>query len=149
MPLRSVDAIYRDEDGLLWLGTNGQGLQVLDDRGAQLKALTFRVRDGLFDGEIYGIVPDDQGRLWMACSKGIFSVARAELAALHRGTDQDDFEHAVQSHRRLPRDRVQAGSAAGRVENARRADLVLHHPRADRDRPGAPQAQRAAAAGGD
>jgi signal transduction histidine kinase/ligand-binding sensor domain-containing protein len=82
-PLRSVDAIYRDEDGLLWLGTNGQGLHVLDDRGAGagggLINTTLRVRDGLFDGEIYGIVPDQQGRLWMACSKGIFSVERAEV----------------------------------------------------------------------
>jgi signal transduction histidine kinase/ligand-binding sensor domain-containing protein len=78
-PLRSVDSIYRDEDGLLWLGTNGQGLHMLDDRGAQLKSFTFLVRDGLFDGEIYGIVPDQKGRLWMACSKGIFSLERAEL----------------------------------------------------------------------
>ena len=87
MPLRSVDAIYRDEDGLLWLGTNGQGLQILDERGDERggergagkpKVTTLRVRDGLFDGEIFGIVPDGQGRLWMACSKGIFSVVRAE-----------------------------------------------------------------------
>ncbi len=85
MPLRGVDAIYRDEDGLLWLGTNGQGLQVLDERGAQPKAYTFRVRDGLFDGEIYGIVPDQRGRLWMACSKGIFSVSRAELVRFMAG----------------------------------------------------------------
>ncbi|HEY1755615.1 MAG TPA: two-component regulator propeller domain-containing protein [Bryobacteraceae bacterium] len=84
-PLRSVDAIYRDEDGFIWLGTDGQGLQVLDDRGGQLKITTFRVRDGLFDGEIYGIVPDRQGRLWMACSKGIFSVARADFLRVMAG----------------------------------------------------------------
>jgi ligand-binding sensor domain-containing protein/signal transduction histidine kinase len=85
VPLRSVDAIYRDGDGLLWLGTNAQGLWVVDDRGPQLKASDFRVRDGLFDGEIFGIVPDGQGHLWMACSKGIFSVERAELLSFIAG----------------------------------------------------------------
>lgn len=79
MPLKSVDAIYRDEDGLLWLGTNGQGLEILDDRGGKPKVTRVRVPDGLFDGEIFGVVPDGQGRLWMACSKGIFSVVRAEV----------------------------------------------------------------------
>ena len=77
--LRGVDAIYRDSDGLVWLGSDGQGLRLLDERSAQPKVTTFLVRDGLFDGEIYGIAPDDQGRLWMSCSKGIFSVERAEL----------------------------------------------------------------------
>ena len=38
--LRSVDAIYRDPDGLVWLGTNGQGLRLLDERGARPKALS-------------------------------------------------------------------------------------------------------------
>jgi signal transduction histidine kinase/ligand-binding sensor domain-containing protein len=85
MPLRSVDAIYRDEDGLLWLGTNAQGLQVLDERSGTPKVTTFRVRDGLFDGEIYGVMPDSMGRLWMACSKGIFSVSRAELLSFIAG----------------------------------------------------------------
>ncbi len=80
--LRGIDAIYRDADGLLWLASNGNnqgGLRVLDERGGQPKISTFLVRDGLFDGEIYAIVPDNFGRLWMACSKGIFSVERAEM----------------------------------------------------------------------
>lgn len=84
MPLRGVDSIYLDPDGLLWLPGSAQGLRVLDERGSdergtQEKLSTFLVRDGLFDGEIYGIAPDDEGRLWMACSKGIFSVVRAEM----------------------------------------------------------------------
>ncbi len=86
MPLRSVDAIYRDEDGLLWLGTNGQGLQVLDDRGAQLKTSTFRVRDGLFDGEIYGIVAGPAGPLVDGLQqRNFFAVSRAELLRFMAG----------------------------------------------------------------
>jgi len=39
----------------------------------------------LFDGEIYGIVADRQDRLWMACSKGIFSVRREDLLRFAAG----------------------------------------------------------------
>ncbi len=83
--LRSVDAIYRDADGLVWLGTNGSGLRLLDERAAETRTTQFLMRDGMFDTEIYGIVPDDQGNLWMACSKGIFSVARSELLRFAAG----------------------------------------------------------------
>jgi signal transduction histidine kinase len=39
----------------------------------------FAVKDGLYDDEVFGIVGDDEDRLWIACSRGIFSVGRAEL----------------------------------------------------------------------
>jgi ligand-binding sensor domain-containing protein/signal transduction histidine kinase len=85
MPIRNVDAIYRDPEGLVWLGMNGSGLRLLDDWGGQLRTSLLLMRDGLFDNEIYGITADDQGRLWMACSKGIFSVFRAELRRFAAG----------------------------------------------------------------
>ncbi len=84
--LRSVDAIYRDPDGLVWLGTNGNGLRLLDERTAEVKTTQFFMRDGMFDSEIYGIVPDELGNLWMACSKGIFSVVRSELLRFAAGS---------------------------------------------------------------
>lgn len=85
--LRGVDAIYRDQDGLIWLGSNsgGSGLRLLQESGGQAKITVFLVREGLFDNEVYGIVPDDQGRLWMACSKGIFSVLRSDLLRFAAG----------------------------------------------------------------
>ena len=43
------------------------------------KLTRFLVRDGLYDGEIYGFVTDAQDRLWMACGKGFFWVDRKEL----------------------------------------------------------------------
>jgi signal transduction histidine kinase/ligand-binding sensor domain-containing protein len=83
--IRNVDAIYRDPEGLVWLGTNGNGLRMLDESNGQIKTIFLLMRDGLFDNEIYGIVADDQGRLWMACSKGIFSVSRSELRRFAAG----------------------------------------------------------------
>jgi signal transduction histidine kinase/ligand-binding sensor domain-containing protein len=81
VPLRSADGFYRDREGILWIATLSGGLRMLDNG----KLSTFLMRDGLFDAEIYGIVGDQQDRLWMACSKGIFSVARADLRRFAAG----------------------------------------------------------------
>jgi ligand-binding sensor domain-containing protein/signal transduction histidine kinase len=80
--IRPVNTLYHDPDGLLWMGLNGGGLRLLD--GSEISG--FLTRDGLFDGEIYGIVRDDQDRLWMACSRGVFSVPRSELRQFAAGT---------------------------------------------------------------
>jgi signal transduction histidine kinase/ligand-binding sensor domain-containing protein len=79
--LRQADSLYRDHDGLLWVGTLGEGLRLIDGE----KIFSFSVFDGLFDDVIYGIAEDDNGRLWMACSKGIFSVSRADLREFAAG----------------------------------------------------------------
>src|SRR5262249_12273193 len=67
--------------GLLWVGTLGDGLRLVDNG----RVFSFSVRDGLFDDVIYGIAEDDRGLLWMACSKGIFSVNRSDRRQLEAG----------------------------------------------------------------
>lgn len=69
------DALFKDAEGLIWIGTRGEGLRLYDGE----HVTTFTTKDGLFDDDLYGITADDQDRLWLACSKGIFSVARSEL----------------------------------------------------------------------
>jgi ligand-binding sensor domain-containing protein/signal transduction histidine kinase len=76
-----VDAFYKDADGLLWMGTRGSGLLRFDGK----KAFRYTVKDGLYDDDIFGIIADDRDNLWMACSKGIFSVSRAQLRQLATG----------------------------------------------------------------
>jgi signal transduction histidine kinase/ligand-binding sensor domain-containing protein len=78
---REFDAFYEDADGLLWIGAVGSGLTLLDDD----RFFNFTTKDGLFDDDIFGIVADKQDRLWMACSKGIFFVARADLRKFAAG----------------------------------------------------------------
>ena len=78
---RDVLAVFCDAEGLLWLGTRGGGLILLDGD----KTFTYSIRDGLYDDDIFGIVADNDERLWMACSKGIFSVSRDELLAFASG----------------------------------------------------------------
>ncbi len=70
-----ITALYADDAGLLWMGTQGHGLQLLD--GERLVAFTTKV--GLYDDDIFGMVLDHDQRLWMACSKGVFFVPRGEL----------------------------------------------------------------------
>jgi ligand-binding sensor domain-containing protein/signal transduction histidine kinase len=79
--IRDIGALYSGPDNNLWIGTEGGGLRLLDHG----KMTTFLVRDGMFDNEIYGIIRDDQDRLWMACSKGLFSVNRADLLRFAAG----------------------------------------------------------------
>jgi signal transduction histidine kinase/ligand-binding sensor domain-containing protein len=81
VPIHDVDALYSDPDGKLWIGTEGGGLRLLDHG----HMTTFLIRDGMFDNEIYGITHDNQDRLWMACSKGLFSVNRADLLKFAAG----------------------------------------------------------------
>lgn len=79
--MRNANAFFLDRDGLLWVGLNGAGLRLLD--GGNVTA--YFTRDGLYDAELYGISVDDQDRMWMACSRGIFWVARAELRRFAAG----------------------------------------------------------------
>jgi signal transduction histidine kinase/ligand-binding sensor domain-containing protein len=79
--LRHADTLFEDDDGLLWVGTLGDGLRLLQND----RIVTFSVQDGLFDDTIYGLTADDRGRLWMACSKGIFSVNRDDLLQFAAG----------------------------------------------------------------
>jgi ligand-binding sensor domain-containing protein/signal transduction histidine kinase len=80
-PLGHVDAIYGDADGVVWLGTSGDGLFSIDHG----RVARYTVRDGLFDDSVYAVLGDDRGRLWMACSKGIFSVDRLQLLRFRSG----------------------------------------------------------------
>ncbi len=70
-----INAFYLDRDSRLWLGSQGGGLALLD--GGNIKHFT--VNDGLYDDELLGIVSDNDDRLWMACSRGIFCVSRSDL----------------------------------------------------------------------
>ncbi len=78
----SADALCADDGGRLWVGTRGNGLRLIDGTG---RVTAFSPADGLYDDDVYGIVADDAGRLWMACSKGVFWAARADLLAVAAG----------------------------------------------------------------
>lgn len=79
--MRNANTFFLDRDGLLWVGLNGAGLRLIDGG----KVTSYYSKDGLYDGELYGIQLDDEDRLWIACSRGVFWVARSELRKFAAG----------------------------------------------------------------
>lgn len=67
--------IYIDEDGILWIGTNGGGLNRLENE----KFTSCTSESGLLSDVVYRIIEDDSGNLWMSSNKGIFYTSRREL----------------------------------------------------------------------
>jgi signal transduction histidine kinase/ligand-binding sensor domain-containing protein len=79
--LRDIDCLCEDHAGMLWIGTHGDGLRLIDGN----RQFAFSIRQGLFDDDIFGITIDDFDRVWMACSKGVFWVQRDDLLRLAAG----------------------------------------------------------------
>lgn len=59
----------RTEPDILWIGTYNGGLNRLDLISGQFTH--FRKRDGLADDNVFSILEDDQGYLWLSSYKGI------------------------------------------------------------------------------
>jgi signal transduction histidine kinase/ligand-binding sensor domain-containing protein len=71
-PIRCMTAL---PDGTVWIGYAGAGVCQL--RGGKL--LRLGRENGLFDGNICALVPDEAGRMWFASDRGIFYVSLAEM----------------------------------------------------------------------
>jgi signal transduction histidine kinase/ligand-binding sensor domain-containing protein len=99
---RDVTTIYEDPQGRIWLGERSTGLVLIEpeqsapaasaqaaadkpaDAGARKRSATGKrvpitMKDGLIDDEISGLIADDRGQLWMACSRGIAASPIANL----------------------------------------------------------------------
>ena len=74
-------AIHVDSGGTLWMGTRGRGLFRL----ANGKLTNFTTRDGLPSNNIYTLLEDPDGSLWMSSPVGVFRVSRKDLDAKAAG----------------------------------------------------------------
>jgi ligand-binding sensor domain-containing protein/signal transduction histidine kinase len=81
LPSQSIRTLYLDGDGSLWIGTAGGGLS----RWRNGRVTTFTTRQGLGADTIVQIVEDDEGYLWLGCSRGILRVRKAALNELAAG----------------------------------------------------------------
>jgi len=63
-----IDCFYDDGKGKVWIGTTW-GLDRFDKKTDQF--VSYTVKDGLPDNEVSGILPDDNGNLWLSTSKGL------------------------------------------------------------------------------
>ncbi len=79
--LESIDSepeivsLYEDADGVLWIGTNGEGLLRWDGRNAT----SYTTADGLRDNYVYSLTEDGFSNLWMSSNRGIMRVGLRAL----------------------------------------------------------------------
>jgi len=69
--------VYESPNGVLWIGTNGGGLNALvlqkteNQFTSGYKFFHFTDKDGLPNNIITGILPDDNGNLWISTNQGL------------------------------------------------------------------------------
>jgi len=82
-PLRSVRAMWVDERGDVWLGTEGSGLCRLEmSTGRPFSEAPLQClgpRDGLADPFVSSIAPDGRGHLWLSSNRGLHAVRQGDL----------------------------------------------------------------------
>ena len=64
----SIKSLYFNGTSL-FIGTNGDGLQVFNPQEKSVQ--DFTTNEGLPNNVVYGILPDKEGYLWMSSNKGI------------------------------------------------------------------------------
>jgi ligand-binding sensor domain-containing protein/signal transduction histidine kinase len=82
--LRVARAIHRDPSGTLWIGTARGGVVRVKD--GELRG--FADREGVAFEQLYQILTDDQGFLWIGSGRGILRLDRAALDQVARGERQ-------------------------------------------------------------
>ena len=97
-----VRVIYEDRAGVLWIGTNGGGLNKLlpgDNPGAAATFSHYREKDGLPNNVILGILEDNQGNLWLSTNKGLskFNPKSSTFKNFYRrdGLQSDEFNRGA------------------------------------------------------
>jgi ligand-binding sensor domain-containing protein len=73
-----VRSIYQDRDGVLWFGSEYDGLARYDGHGWRL----FTQADGLAADEVKVILQDVEGDLWLGTTDGVTRIHASALAAL-------------------------------------------------------------------
>jgi PAS domain S-box-containing protein len=72
-----IFSITGEDDGTLWLGTNGGGLL----RFQNGHFIRFTTKEGLFDDAVFKILDDGAGSLWLSSNLGVSRVAKDQLNA--------------------------------------------------------------------
>lgn len=65
----TVTSVYEDGAGYLWIATYGGGLNKYDLRTNFFQR--YNREQGLPNNVVYGIIPDDEGNLWLSTNKGL------------------------------------------------------------------------------
>jgi diguanylate cyclase (GGDEF)-like protein len=119
LPANSVFSIALDRKGTAWIGTDGGGLaHVVAGDAYHPEAIRFKVmtrQEGLPDDAVWGIVPDDGGRLWMSTNAGLVRLdpATDAIKTYHRQHGLQGEEFDFNAYERLHDGRVCFGGPGG------------------------------------
>jgi signal transduction histidine kinase/ligand-binding sensor domain-containing protein len=83
-PVRMPRSIHIDAQGTVWFGTAGTGLARVE--GERLRS--FGAEAGLLPDQLYQVITDDLGFLWMGTSRGLVRVSARAVDDVARGRRQ-------------------------------------------------------------
>ncbi len=66
----SIQSMYVDDNGILWIGTFGGGLNRFDPKTEKFEYFT-EANSELPNNVIYGVLGDDKGNIWVSSNRGI------------------------------------------------------------------------------
>lgn len=69
IPDNSINNLLVDSKNRIWLGTVGGGLCFLNQSNS--KFTIFSEKDGLLNSEVYKVLEDNEGNIWLSTNKGI------------------------------------------------------------------------------
>lgn len=75
LPINSINSIYEDSKGALWLSTEGGGLCSLDT--TKKKFIRYSTKNGLPSNLVFKVLEDNKHTLWITTSKGLVNLAPA------------------------------------------------------------------------
>ena len=64
-----IKSLFYEKKGILWVGTNGDGLNAFDLKNKII--YNYTTNDGLANNVIYSILPDTENNLWLSSNRGI------------------------------------------------------------------------------
>ncbi len=88
--------ISEDRDHRVWLGTDGGGLNLVENG----KTTVFGPGEGLEGTVVYCILQDLKGTVWVGTSRGVFSLHEGRFRALELGTQERNWYYALAQDRR-------------------------------------------------
>jgi signal transduction histidine kinase/DNA-binding response OmpR family regulator/streptogramin lyase len=93
LPGDKIFSVLEDRHGDIWTGSYGSGLGLLNKKTNQF--ITFSEQNGLLNNNIYKIIEDKKGLLWLSTNEGICSfdpVARKfNQYTFHNGVQHSNF----------------------------------------------------------
>lgn len=93
LPGDKIFSVLEDRNGNIWTGSYGGGLGLLDKKTNQF--VTFSEHDGLLNNNIYKIIEDKKGLLWLSTNEGICSfdpsTRKFNQYTFHNGVQHNNF----------------------------------------------------------